>query len=280
MTDRAPLIPLEGFRTIADGLDHPECVATGPDGQLYAGGEAGQVYRVDADGAREIANTGGFVLGMCLDGEGNIYACDLKRQEVLRITPDGAISRHGDPIGVPNYPVFADDGHLLVSDSGAWHANEGRLYRIAPDGTTTEVEVDVRAFPNGLAISPDGEWLYVVLSTLPGVVRVRLDGSRPHGPVETLVELPLHVPDGLAFRDDGVLLISCYAPDVIYAWDGHELQTLACDPFRTTIAAPTNVAYHGADRSRLAVASLGRWHVLSTERAGTGAPLRYPLLRH
>lgn len=280
MTDQEPVIPLGGFRTIADGLDHPECVATGPDGRLYAGGEAGQVYRIDEGGAQEIANTGGFVLGMCLDGEGNIYACDLKRQEVLRITPDGEISRHGDPIGVPNYPVFADDGHLLVSDSGAWEKDEGRLFRIAPDGTMAEVDIDVRTFPNGLAISPDGAWLYLVLSTVPGVARVRLDGSLPVGKVETILELPLHVPDGLAFRADGVLLISCYTPDVIYTWDGRDLRTLAFDPFRTTIAAPTNVAYHGPERNRLAVASLGRWHLLSTDLAGSGAPLRYPVLSH
>ncbi|HYZ12971.1 MAG TPA: hypothetical protein VFA08_05115 [Actinomycetota bacterium] len=34
---------LEAFVTIATDLDHPECVALGPDGALYAGGEAGQI---------------------------------------------------------------------------------------------------------------------------------------------------------------------------------------------------------------------------------------------
>lgn len=273
-----PAIPLAGFRIIADGLDHPECVATGPDGQLYAGGEAGQIYRIDPDGAHEIANTGGFVLGICLDADGNIYAGDLKRHEVVRITPEGTIARHGGPIGVPNYPVFTADGHLLVSDSGAWDADGGRLVRIAPDGSMETVDVEARAFPNGLAISPDGEWLYLVLSTVPGVARVRLDGSQPRGAVEVVVELPLQVPDGLAFCADGSLLIACYTPDVIYRWDGHELTVLAFDHFRTTIAAPTNVAFHGPGLSRLAVASLGRWHLLETHLAGTGAPLNYPKL--
>lgn len=280
MTHHVPAIPLEGFHMIADGLDHPECVATGPDGQLFAGGEAGQIYRIDEDGAHEIANTGGFILGMCLDGDGNIFACDLKRHEVLRVTPAGDISRHGGTIAVPNYPVFASDGHLLVSDSGGWGAGEGRLLRISPDGAMETVDIDVREFPNGLAISPDGEWLYIVLSTAPGVARVRLDGSRPHGRAEVVVELPLLVPDGLAFCADGTLLISCYTPDVIYRWDGSELTTLAYDPYRTTIAAPTNVAFHGPERDRLAVASLGRWHLISTDQAGAGSPLRYPVLGH
>jgi gluconolactonase len=279
MTDPTSIIPLDSFTVFADGLDHPECVAAGPDGELYAGGEAGQIYRMDGAGPREIANTGGFILGMCLDGDGNVYACDLRRQEVLRITPAGDISRWGDKMRVPNYPVFTDDGHLFVSDSGARNARNGCLYRISPDGAMEEVPASLRAFPNGLAISPDGEWLYVILSTLPGVVRVHLDGSDVRGDVEPVVELPdHHFPDGLAFDSGGALLISCYVPDAVYRWDGTELVTLAHDPWSFTIATPTNIAFHGPNRDQLAIASLGRWHIASTDRAGTGAPLRYPKL--
>jgi hypothetical protein len=30
----------------AEGLDHPECVAVHPDGSVWCGGEAGQIYRI------------------------------------------------------------------------------------------------------------------------------------------------------------------------------------------------------------------------------------------
>ena len=53
---------------LVDGLDHPEGIAWGLDGYAYAGGEAGQVYRIDIE-RRELkhfADTGGFVLGMWL----------------------------------------------------------------------------------------------------------------------------------------------------------------------------------------------------------------------
>ena len=43
-------IELASFGTVATGLDHPEGVTVGPDGLLYAGGEAGQVYRIGAGG--------------------------------------------------------------------------------------------------------------------------------------------------------------------------------------------------------------------------------------
>lgn len=42
-----PLINLQDVETFADGLDHPEGVTLGPDGKIYAGGEAGQLYRID-----------------------------------------------------------------------------------------------------------------------------------------------------------------------------------------------------------------------------------------
>ena len=32
-----------------DGLDHPEGVAWGPDGFIYAGGEIGQIYRINIE---------------------------------------------------------------------------------------------------------------------------------------------------------------------------------------------------------------------------------------
>jgi hypothetical protein len=40
---------LEGLLPFADGLDHPEGVAWGPAGYVYAGGEAGQACRADLD---------------------------------------------------------------------------------------------------------------------------------------------------------------------------------------------------------------------------------------
>ena len=45
-TSQPTILPIDHFAQFADGLDHPEGVTAGPDGTLYAGGEAGQIYRV------------------------------------------------------------------------------------------------------------------------------------------------------------------------------------------------------------------------------------------
>src|SRR5437588_12637417 len=81
---------LSDLYVIAAPLDHPEGIATGPDGELYAGGEAGQVYRLDQAAAApvEIANTGGFVLGPCHDAAGMIYLGNpATTPAILRVGP-------------------------------------------------------------------------------------------------------------------------------------------------------------------------------------------------
>src|SRR4051794_7353833 len=85
---------MSDVRTLATGLDHPEGVALGPDGRLYAGGEAGQLYRVDADSGdveQIAASDGGFMLGLCLDAAGAVYVCDAGRGAVLRLDACGRL---------------------------------------------------------------------------------------------------------------------------------------------------------------------------------------------
>ena len=73
---------------LVDGLDHPEGIAWGLDGYAYAGGEAGQLYRIDIEKreAVQLADTGGFVLGLALDANHNIYACDTGNSAVMKIS--------------------------------------------------------------------------------------------------------------------------------------------------------------------------------------------------
>lgn len=276
------LMDISDFAPFVEGLDHPEGVACGPGGEVYAGGEAGQIYRISLDGGVEqIASTGGFILGLCLDAEGAIYACDMARHEVVRIAPDGAITSWSGgaperPMRVPNYPAFDRDGNLYVSDSGSPGKNDGCVFLIRPGGETEVVAADLGAFPNGLALSADDETLCVVLSDLPGVVAVDLRLGQDLA-VRTLVELPRHVPDGLAFDADGNLYISCYTPDVIYrlAPDG-ELAIVADDWASVTFATPTNIAFCGPARRTLVIASLSRWHLTRGEMPIAGQPLNYP----
>jgi gluconolactonase len=275
------------FGPFVDGLDHPECVTWGPDGYVYAGGEAGQVYRVSLDGGDlvEVGTTGGFLLGICLDADLNVYGCDSVHRAVMRVAPDGTSSVYSDGDGTrrmvnPNYPVFDASGNLYVSDSGGWKQHDGCVFVIRPGGATELLSDQVTAFPNGIALDPDGRYLYVVVSQLPGVVRIPVADGRATGPVEEVVRLERQLPDGIAFDAEGTLYIACYSPDVILrvSSDGR-VEKLAEDWERVIFASPTNIAFCGPERRTLVVASLCRWHLTKGEMPVPGAPYNYPALQ-
>jgi gluconolactonase len=269
-------------RVLVDGLDHPEGVCWDPvAGTLYAGGEAGQIYAGGLDGEfTQVATVPGLVLGVAVDGAGRVIAC-ASSDGSLCVVEDGASRRlltevDGRPLVLPNYAAFGPDGTLWLSDSGTWKADDGRLVALLPDGSATTVTDRLPRFTNGLAVSSDGRWLYVVESLGPGVSR--LDIGAPGSPPEDVVRLPGTVPDGLAVLADGSLLISCYRPDQILhlALDG-TLSVVAADPEGTLLAAPTNVCLAGPALDRLVAANLNRWHLTLLDAGLVGAPLHRPV---
>jgi gluconolactonase len=275
------------FRILAEGLDHPEAVAWGVDGRIWAGGEAGQVYAISLEGAvEEVASTGGFVLGLALDGDGRVYVCDMIRKEVLRILPgDGAVERYSAgtrqvPMRAPNYPAFDAEGNLYVTDSGEWDGSDGCIFRVTPRGETTVWSTEARRFPNQCCLAAEGDSLLVVESNLPGVSRVpiRPDGSA--GTAEILVELPGTVPDGVAaLAEGGAFFVSCYRPDRIYhVTAAGRTEVLLDDPLGQVLNQPTSLAFVGERLDQLAVANLGGWHLSIGEPGVVGAQAAHPKL--
>lgn len=266
---------VSSISVLVDGLDHPEGVAYDhASGILYAGGEDGQVYEVDvAEGSfLEIARTPGFVLGLAVDGRGRVVICDSEDGAVWVLDGDH-LSRLAARAGartlmLPNYPAFGPDGTLYFSDSGAWKEDVGAVIAVTPDGQVQVFDATLNRFPNGLAVTPDGDELWVIQSEGADVSRFDL---RIGGKPETVVELAGTVPDGIAFTEEGGALISCYRPDRIYylSPDG-SLDVLAEDPQGTLLAAPTNICFVGEDRSSLVSANLGRWHLTLLETGLTG----------
>jgi gluconolactonase len=268
-------------------FDHPEAVAWGPDGRAYAGGEAGQLYRFSLDGKKieEVARVqGGFLLGMAHDADANTYACDERSACVHRITPSGDVSTYasGNPdqkMRVPNYPVFDDHGNLYVSDSGAWAAKDGFIWKIAPGGAAEIWDRQANGFTNGMCLSADGKWLYVAESSPPLISRVEIKADGSAGRREVVVELPRQVPDGLAFDAAGDLYISLYNPNIIYRLTtGGELLTLYDDWEQLMLVAPTNIAFAGPDLKTLIIASICGWSVHAAPMPVAGLPVRYPKL--
>jgi gluconolactonase len=173
--------------------------------------------------------------------------------------------------------VFDAFGNLFVADSGNWHQYNGCIFRTRPGGSTEVASTAFAEFPNGLAISPGGKYLYVALSNVPGVARAEILPDGELGSPRKVVDLPGTIPDGLAFDAAGNLLIACYTPDIIYRFSTlAELSVFAEDWESTLISSPTNVVFCGEQLKSLVVASLSRWHLASVELDVAGCPLNYP----
>lgn len=283
------MIELSRLAVAIEGLDHPEGVCIDPQGVVYAGGEAGQIYRVDieAGSVDVVAETGGFVLGLCADADGFLYACDLQRHDVVRVDPRaGSVEVYSSgtkarPMQTPNWPVFDDDGNLYVADSGEWKADDGRVYRVTPDGETTVWSEAAPQFPNGACLSADGRELLVVESLRPALAAIPIGPDGRAGELRVIAELPGSVPDGVCLDAEGNAYVTCYRPDRVYrVTPAGDVDILAEDPQGTVLAAPTNGAFAGAGLGTLLLANLGRWHLTSADIGVKGLPLRYPSLRN
>ena len=263
------------IETLVDGLDHPEGVCWDPTARvLWAGGEAGQVYRLDLEErkAKEVARAPGFVLGVAVDGAGRVVLC-CSELGALCVLEDGVVRTVCDGFSFPNFAAFAPDGTLFLSDSGSWGMDDGRVFRFSGEGELDVFSTEPSDFPNGCAVTPDGDYLWLVESHTPTVSRFDVET----GELEEIARLEGTVPDGIAFTDDGGVLVSCYRPDRIVHLDGSgTVEVVAEDPQGTLLSAPTNVAFAGADLDVLVSANLGRWHLALVRTELRGLPLHYP----
>jgi gluconolactonase len=278
------LYPVEKVRVFVEGLDHPECVAVGRDGTLYAGGEQGQVYRISADGknVKEFASTGGFCLGLTLDRDENIYICDLRKHALMKVTQQGAVSLVADSVdGVkirtPNFGVFDAQGNLYFSDSGEWKQGSGVVWRLSPDGKAHLFAPGPFHFTNGMALDAQGRYLYVVESNRDRVVRIEIKSDGTAGKPEVFAEGLARIPDGAAFDAAGNLYVTTYASNCIYRVStGGHVELLCQDVENLLLCQPTNCAFGGPNFDQLYVSNLGRDHISVLDLNVKGQPLWTP----
>jgi gluconolactonase len=272
------IIPIDRFELFASGLDHPECIAFDRDGFLWAGGEAGQIYRVDPAGhVRMIANLGSFNAGLAFSPKDELFVCNPS-SGIIRVGRDGThevfATHAGDhKIVCANFPVFDAAGNLYVTDSGQWKKNTGRLTRFTPDGRGVLL-TDPMGYLNGLALTADQKYLYMVESDFDRVWRIEVDAEGAADEPHLFAENVGRLPDGLALDAAGNLYVACYASDEIHRiTPAGDRFLFAHDRWAILLSRPTNIAFGGDNFADMYVANLGRQTISRAKAIVSGQPL-------
>ena len=144
------------------------------DGRLwFADWGTQELIAVDTAGASEVVSIGDGFLPFCIDWlpDGRLVIAAAGEQAVLRQEPDASLVRHADLSGLSEHAwneIAVDGrGNAYVNNIGFDLAGgefaPGIVAVVAPDGSARQV-ADGFAFPNGMAITPDGSTLIVAES--------------------------------------------------------------------------------------------------------------------
>jgi gluconolactonase len=174
--------------------------------------------------ARLVASGLRFPEGPSLLDDGSVAVVEMQGEALARVGADGTVSRLGECGGGPNGSVLGSDGAVYVANNGGlsigpeglWHAEnefDGRVQRVAADGTVTTVAEDLPGpaphRPNDICFAPDGRLLVTDSANWENMREMgpgRLLAIAADGAVSVLLELE-GMPNGLAFTPDGGTLI-------------------------------------------------------------------------
>ncbi|MBC8083389.1 MAG: SMP-30/gluconolactonase/LRE family protein [Hymenobacter sp.] len=260
------LAPDARIEIVAAGLGHAEGPVWVPDSSmlLFTDAPTRTVYRWSAAGglSKFLEATGysgrmpyskeSGSNGLALDGRGNLLICDHgdRRLAVLPLTGKSGKrtltdtfqgKRYNSPNDVVAHPAngslyFTDPPYGLPQQA----QDPGRelpvcgVYRLAPDGRVSR-EIDDLPLPNGLALSPDGQTLYVSqsdsLRPLIMAYDVRPGGQLSKGRVffdmrQLPRPRPKEAPDGLKTDRAGNVWASGFGGVVVLSARGQHLGTI------------------------------------------------------
>jgi gluconolactonase len=271
-------LPTEAFEIFARGLDHPECLAFDRQGDLWAGGEAGQIYRITPEGTvRQITQMGGFCGGLAFSPTDQLLVCN-PALGIVAVKVSGEFNVFAKAAGAhalicPNYGVFDSKGNYYVTDSGHWKKKNGHLLRFDAEGQG-QVIAGPFGYANGLALSADERSLFMVESDSNSILRFVVGDEGSLSPAEVYASDCGRFPDGLVLDAAGNLYVCCYASDEIWRISPSRQKSLfAYDPWGILLGSPTNMAFGGENLDSLYVANLARTTISRAAVPARGQPL-------
>ena len=238
-----------------------------PDG-LYAWMKNRRIseYRVKSRYTGKKRPAYSFPNGLTLDREGRLTMCEHGHRRVARLEKDGRVTvladrYEGRRLNSPNDLVYRSDGTLYFTDPPfglpqTFHDPEKELpfsgvFSLS-QGTLRLLSIDLSS-PNGLAFSPDENYLYVTNSDAEKKIimryEVNADGTLLNGVVfyDMAFASGSGVPDGMKIDQQGHLYVTGPGGIWILSPDGKHLGTIRGSK------QPANIAWGDEDGKTLFV---------------------------
>ena len=247
------------WKTVAEGFAFPEGPAWDPVqnrlcvSNCYSDWVALiQDGRVDtlvqqSDAPQILEKTNGLAVGP----DGWVYGCEFGKGSIIRISAQGDVEVYASgfqnkSFNRPNDLAFDSGGNVYFTDPKSYDPDkpDGAVYRIDKETRQVKQVATELAFPNGIAFSPDGQFVYLCASAKQRVLRYRLINNGSLGDREVFAELPGGDPDGIAFDRKSRLYVAHFGGSAVYVLDKNgQIQRKISTPG----AKPSNVEFGGQD---------------------------------
>lgn len=219
-------------------------------------------------------------MGLALDREGRLLACETGNRRVSRTEHDGTIvvladRYQGQPLNRPNDVIVGRDGAVYFTDPVYLLPTPtepveqpASVYRLRQEGPLERLTDEI-GFPNGLALSPDERRLYVADSDMHEIRVLDLSGTGiplPDRAFASMRSASHGVPDGIKIDVDGN--VYCGGGGGLWVFDpaGQHLGTVEFPDW------PRNLAW-GDDHGRSLYVTAGTTvYRIRTATAGLPSP--------
>lgn len=176
------------------------------------------ILAVDADGKTEVMATVPVTIPFSFDWlpDGTLLVVAGPEGRLLRQEPDGSLVDHADLSELAanlNEIVVDGRGNVYVNGGTNFHPDEGTapgfVALITPDGAERKVAEEI-AFPNGMAVTPDGSTLIVAASFSQELLAydIASDGSLENRRVWAPV-----MADGIVVDAEGAVWTPTFTPE-------------------------------------------------------------------